>query len=234
MIRSEIIDAPVAVESRSNDGDDSRISTRKGSRPKRAGGSAEHLNSRAGLEELGRRIRKLRIERQMTLKQVEAISDLSATHLSEIERGRTAPTIGALTRIARSLKRDPAYFIETDERSEIARVPAEGLKSFEITRSVTASELTPGIPGNELFAYRVSIPETPGAEWRPATDPTGGEAIVLVSRGAVDVEFGKDSVALSAGDAAHVSLAIPLKVRSTSKGGADLIVSCTRTFSEVA
>ena len=42
-----------------------------------------------GIEELGRRIRKLRIERRMTLKQVELAASLSATHLSEIERGRT-------------------------------------------------------------------------------------------------------------------------------------------------
>ena len=35
-----------------------------------------------GTEELGRRMRKLRIERRMTLKQVEQAANLSATHLS--------------------------------------------------------------------------------------------------------------------------------------------------------
>ena len=63
-----------------------------------------------GIEELGRRIRKLRIERRMTLKQVEQAAALSATHVSEIERGRTSPTIGALVRIARALQKDTSYY----------------------------------------------------------------------------------------------------------------------------
>ena len=67
-----------------------------------------------GIEELGRRIRTLRIERRMTLKQVEQAAGLSATHLSEIERGRTSPTIGALVRIARALEKEASYFIETE------------------------------------------------------------------------------------------------------------------------
>ena len=48
--------------------------------------------------ELGRRVRALRLQRGMTLKQVESLCGLSATHLSEVERGRTSPTLGALTR----------------------------------------------------------------------------------------------------------------------------------------
>src|SRR5713226_2661032 len=41
------------------------------------------MSTSSELEELGRRIRKLRVERRMTLKQVEEGSGLSATHLSE-------------------------------------------------------------------------------------------------------------------------------------------------------
>lgn len=232
MNRSEIVDAPVSIESRSSDGDGSHASSSKVQRSRRAGGSAEHLNSRAGLEELGRRIRKLRVERQMTLKQVEALSDLSATHLSEIERGRTAPTIGALTRIARALKRDPSYFIEIDERPEIGRVSSAGLKSVELARSVTAVPLSPGIPGSELFAYRMSIGDAPSAEWRPPTDATGGEAILLVSRGDIELVLDHSALPLSSGDAAHISLTLPVRIRSTSKGGADLMVTSTRPLTE--
>jgi transcriptional regulator with XRE-family HTH domain len=58
---------------------------------------------------------KLRSERRLTLKQVESASGLSATHLSEIERGRTSPTIGALLRIARALEKDVSYFIEHED-----------------------------------------------------------------------------------------------------------------------
>ena len=44
------------------------------------------MTSIVEVEELGRRIRKCRLDSRMTLKAVEQASGLSATHLSEIER----------------------------------------------------------------------------------------------------------------------------------------------------
>ena len=66
-------------------------------------------------DEIGKRIKKIREEQHLTLKNVEAKAGISATHISEIERGKTSPTIGALIRIADALERDPAYFIEDEE-----------------------------------------------------------------------------------------------------------------------
>src|SRR6266545_6251010 len=93
----------------------------------------------------------------MTLKAVELASGLSATHLSEIERGRTSPTIGALVRIARALKRDASYFIETEERKEVAHQTWDTVQRLERSEGVTAEVLTPGIPGSRLFAYRLLL-----------------------------------------------------------------------------
>ena len=61
----------------------------------------------------------------MTLKNVEAKASISATHISEIERGKTSPTIGALLRIADALEKDPAYFIEADELDDVSFIALE-------------------------------------------------------------------------------------------------------------
>lgn len=63
-------------------------------------------------EEVGRRVRLARFRRDMTLKEVAARSGMSATHISEIERGKTSPTIGALQRISAALEERPAHFVE--------------------------------------------------------------------------------------------------------------------------
>jgi transcriptional regulator with XRE-family HTH domain len=63
-------------------------------------------------EEVGRRVRLARFRRDLTLKEVAARSGMSATHISEIERGKTSPTIGALQRIAAALEERPAHFVE--------------------------------------------------------------------------------------------------------------------------
>ena len=70
-------------------------------------------------ELVGTRIRQARLGQRKTLKDVEAASGFSSTHISEIERGRTSPTIGALIRIANALDKDPGFFIEERELDEV-------------------------------------------------------------------------------------------------------------------
>src|SRR5262245_55548623 len=82
-------------------------------------------------EELGRRIRELRLERRLTLRQVETLAAVSATHLSQIERGQASPTIGALSRVARALGRDASYFIERDQRQDVSLLPQAKRERFE-------------------------------------------------------------------------------------------------------
>jgi transcriptional regulator with XRE-family HTH domain len=61
---------------------------------------------------LGRRIRRIRQEKNLTLKQIEGRVGVSATHISEIERGKTSPTIGALEKIASALEVPPSQLID--------------------------------------------------------------------------------------------------------------------------
>jgi transcriptional regulator with XRE-family HTH domain len=65
-------------------------------------------------QQLGERIKRFRLERNLTLKDVEVKAKVSATHVSEIERGMTSPTVGALTKIARALGTEPSYFLQND------------------------------------------------------------------------------------------------------------------------
>lgn len=61
--------------------------------------------------ELGRHIKMLRVARGLTLKDVETRGGISATHVSEIERGKASPTVGALSRIATALDMRPAALV---------------------------------------------------------------------------------------------------------------------------
>lgn len=82
---------------------------------------------------------------------MDQLSGFSATHISEIERGKTSPTIRALLRVAAALGKEPSYFIEEELLPEIAlmagreALPA-GFGEGEI--------LTPGIPGGGCMPTR--------------------------------------------------------------------------------
>ena len=185
------------------------------------------------IEELGRRIRKCRLDSRMTLKAVEQASGLSATHLSEIERGRTSPTIGALVRIARALKRDASYFIEREERNAVAH------QSWDAVRRVESGDgdggavdaLTPGIPGSRLFAYRLQLGPGPGGGVGLPAQDLPGDAVYFVRRGTVDADFGDQRLKLAAGDGVQATFAVPHLLRAGGEG-AEVIAILTRPIGE--
>lgn len=117
-------------------------------------------------KEIGRRMKKVREEKHLTLKNVEARAGISATHISEIERGKTSPTINALMRIAYSLGKDPAYFIENEELDDVSFVALEDRTEIDLERANGVREmLTRSIPGGRINAQLVTL------------DPRGGEKI---------------------------------------------------------
>ena len=86
-------------------------------------------------EELGRRLRIARFERNMTLKEVAQRCGMSATHISEVERGKTSPTIGALQRIAAALGEKPSHFVREEEFSRVVLTRKDDRCNLYVTDS---------------------------------------------------------------------------------------------------
>ena len=183
-----------------------------------------------GVEELGQRIRRLRIERRMTLKQVEQSCGLSATHLSEIERGRTSPTIGALVRIARALEKEASYFIEAEERSDVAHVTRERARVATRPAGVRVEVLTPGVPGSGMFAYRLTIAGAAGQGLALAAQEVPGDAIYYVRRGTLEAEFGGSRLTLEEGDAVQASFLVNHRFSPADGESAEVIAVLTRSL----
>lgn len=150
-------------------------------------------------EELGRRLRECRAQKGMTLKQLDEASGFSATHISEIERGKTSPTIGALLRIAGALGKPPSYFIESDPLPEVAFTQADRRLRVDIG-GVRGEVLTPGIPGGRLRAVIFWL--EPGG---PALEIPGGfgEECGYVLKGEVEFSLGRETRRLLPGFAIH-------------------------------
>ena len=153
-------------------------------------------------EELGRRLRLARFERGMTLKEVAARCGMSATHISEVERGKTSPTVGALQRISSALGVKPSRFVREMKIPLLALTRfAERPKLFVTDQEDQPLELeilSPGIPGGFMqILKRTSVPgET------VAVPPVIGEIVLLCTKGMVRVtsESG-ESFVLREGDA---------------------------------
>jgi transcriptional regulator with XRE-family HTH domain len=152
--------------------------------------------------EIGRRIKKVREEQHLTLKNVEAKAGISATHISEIERGKTSPTIGALIRIADALGKDPAYFIEEDELQDVSFIALEDRSVSELGRALGLKEmLTNSIPSGKINAQLITLNPESSSEIRLHTH-TGDEA-ALVLKGNIRFQIEGTVYDLGEGDSIY-------------------------------
>lgn len=158
-------------------------------------------------KELGQRLRRRRFERGLTLKDVAARCGMSATHISEVERGKTSPTIGALQRISKALGEDSSFFVREDSLpSVIISKAAERAELFGADKHgvpLATQILSPGIPGGTLQMFATTV--APGV--RTELHPRIGELVVLCSRGMLRVTVGSgESHVLREGDTVQLRL----------------------------
>ncbi len=157
-------------------------------------------------EELGRRLRAARFERNMTLKEVAARCGMSATHISEVERGRTSPTIGALQRISKALGENPSRFVREDRLPRVKYTKAADRCSFYSAgkngEPLTVEVITDGVPGGCTQVFRRTA--APGES--STANPMIGEVVLVCVRGMVRVSAGDESHVLRDGDTLQMRL----------------------------
>lgn len=155
---------------------------------------------------LGKRVREVRQRQKMTLKDVEGLSGLSSTHISEIERGMTSPTIGALIRVAHALGKDPSFFIEERELDEVCVTSEEERPNESCTvkgkvEGGLINPLTRGILGGRLCGHELSLDPKGNAElcWIRS----GEDACFYCVEGKAVLTVGAQEMTLVAGDSVH-------------------------------
>jgi transcriptional regulator with XRE-family HTH domain len=169
-------------------------------------------------QEVGKRLKEVRKLQEMTLKEVAESSGMSPTHISEIERGKTSPTVGALRRIAGALGKDTAFFVEDEPLPRVSVVKKENRETVllggEGDAFVTARALTSGIPAGRVTL--VLVDENEGGTF-PVHSHDGEEAIVMLA-GQARVTVDDDEFVIEPGDCLHFSAKCEHRAVLTGKG----------------
>lgn len=180
--------------------------------------------------EVGRRIRRARLERGLTLRQLEELADLSATHLSDIERGRASPTLGALMRIAAALDRDPGCFVDSEDRAEVHHLPLGACQAFSVVPGIAVEVLTLGVPGSRMLAYRLRFDAGKGRALQVSARVFTAEGIYVVWQGHAEIRVETEPVALGTGDALQAAFTRPHRLRTRDDMPAEVIVMATHVL----
>ena len=169
-------------------------------------------------EEVGKRLKEVRKLQEMTLKEVAQSSGMSPTHISEIERGKTSPTVGALRRIAGAMGKDTAFFVEDEPLPCVSVVKKESRETVLLGSDgdafVTAKALTSGIPAGRVKL--VLVEENEGGTL--ALHSHDGEEAIMMMAGRARVTVDEEEFIVEPGDCVHYAAKCEHMAEFTGKG----------------
>ena len=183
--------------------------------------------------ELGRRIRTLRLERQLTLQAVARTARVSQSLISQVERGLASPSINTLRRIAGALDVPiAALFLggdmsedESDGTGRRLVVRQHERKGLHVPRSKVVYELlTPDLNRKIEFIW---IEYEPGAITHPEPMSHPGEENAVCLEGSVVVTIDREEFALTEGDSISFDSGRPHQVENRTETRAILVSAIT-------
>lgn len=173
-------------------------------------------------ERVGRRIRELRDERGLTLKELSVRTGISVSMLSKIENSQTFPPISTYARIAAAFKVSIGDVI-TDE--------ANHPETISIVRANERPVITRGPYTGSPLAFRKDnkkmepfIFSYPFTRDFPELYEHETEEMIFVLDGAIEFKYGEKTAVLNKGDCVYFSGHVPHAGRATDSGGATAIV----------
>lgn len=149
---------------------------------------------------IGLKIRKRRIDYNLSLRDLAASANLTASFISQVERGITNPSLNSLRKIAESLDVPLFYFLSDNaKKSPVMRRNARPRLEFEgltVTYEMLTSDLS-----HKMEAVIGSLESGTGNVVRPLKTPT--EEIILVLSGTLKVGLQGEAYILNEGDSIY-------------------------------
>lgn len=156
---------------------------------------------------LGDRIRELRTEKGLSVRKLARLSGLTPGFISQVESGKSEPSLASLRNIARALGVSLARFMDAPSPNGVVVRAGERLQ-FRWPRSHVTFELAS--PANHKSVQLVLARIEPGG--MTAEEPvthSAGEEVSLILGGTVEVVVGEERHTLHDGDSICLDRSTP-------------------------
>src|SRR5438552_2157125 len=171
--------------------------------------------------DLGERLRAIRILRRRTLKDVAAAAGVSESFVSQVERGRTSPSVASLQRLSAALGIEVSDLFAPDglPRPRVLRREARQLVAWgELGRKAL---LTPK-PFHALEVVAAEFEPGGSTGDEPYTHGDSEELLLVVS-GRVHMQLGTEVYDLQTGDSVHYRSSTPHRVSNPRADSAEVL-----------
>jgi transcriptional regulator with XRE-family HTH domain len=176
------------------------------------------------LVELSQRIKQRRLDLGLSLERVAAAADQTRSWLSKVENFRITPSLPALARVAEALNTPLSTLLEgLDAKPQIVLTRKKDRRKIERDRqnsNITYHTLTSGRANRRMTPFLLHVPAAGG---RSVSRPHEGEEFLIVLRGSVTLEYGKEAFRLEEGDTLYFDADTPHRLHNPHKKAAQVM-----------
>jgi transcriptional regulator with XRE-family HTH domain len=157
--------------------------------------------------EIGRKIKKIRMQQGITLSNLANSTGLSIGYLSNVERDINSPTVESIRKIVDALSISLVdLFQEQKEETGVIR-KNERITIFQSKNNSISYELLSSSKGKSLEGMVMTL--KPGAESGKRPHTHKGEDFGFILKGKILYEIGSESYTLEEGDSIYFDSKIP-------------------------
>ncbi len=173
---------------------------------------------------LGERIRAMRAARKWSLEALANASGVSRSMLSQIERNEANPTLAVTMRIAGAFGVTLGELVESPDASSAVQVIRGGDKAqlYRSDKHCQIRTLSPLQLEKDVEFYKVRLQS--GGVLRSAAHFGGTREFLVVEKGRIRVESGRDTEELEPGDSATYRADVPHAIVNVGKGEATVFL----------
>jgi len=176
------------------------------------------------LVELSQRIKQRRLELGLSLEEVAATAGQTKSWLSKVENFRITPSLPALARVAEAMRISLATLLEgLDAKPQIVLTKKKDRRAIQrdpLNSDITYHTLTHGRANRRMNPFVLDVPAGGG---RSVSRPHEGEEFLIVVKGKVTLEYGKESFQLDEGDTLYFDTDTPHRLHNPHKKPAQVM-----------
>ncbi|MEW6081490.1 MAG: cupin domain-containing protein [Bacillota bacterium] len=170
--------------------------------------------------QIGSMLKRLRMEKGLTLREMSSMTGLSVGFLSNLERDINSPTLSSLAKICQALNASLVTLFQEDTPSE-KRVVRKAERDLLFVSKTSKAAYTSLSERNKRL-QAVCITMEPGGDYGEVPLGHAGDEFGVMLEGTMEITIGGEVYLLEEGDAFYIDAYVPHKYRNT---GSDRCVS---------
>lgn len=169
---------------------------------------------------IGGKLKALRLQQKLTINDVAKETNLTKSLISQIENGKSLPSLKSLIALTTALGTTVGYLFSNDMDTTDPVVRAAERKVISTESGVTLYLLTPNLRNRQVEFLSVVYEKGASSGLLHAHS---GEEYGIVLRGRLEVNVRDESYILEEGDSIVINSEIPHKISNAYKGTTEVI-----------